>query len=67
MKNQKCFIQKRYAVIGPMEVIHLNAEGTVNYFERYGNTITSISNQMKDVPEAFKMQTEEQKAEVFTC
>jgi len=54
----------RYAVIGPMEVIHLNAEGTVNYFERYGNTITSISNQMKDVPEAFKMETEEQKAEV---
>ena len=50
-----------------MEVIHLNAEGTVNYFERYGNTITSISNQMKDVPEAFKMETEEQKAEVFAC
>ena len=54
-------------MIGPMEVIHLNAEGTVNYFERYGNTITSISNQMKDVPEAFKMETEEQKAEVYVC
>ena len=54
-------------MIGPMEVIHLNAEGTANYFERYGNTITSISNQMKDVPEAFKMETEEQKAEVYFC
>jgi len=54
----------RYAVIGPMEVIHLNAEGTYNYFERYGQTITGISNQLKGVPEAFKMETVEQKAEV---
>ena len=26
----------RYAFMGPMETIHLNAEGTQNYCDRYG-------------------------------
>ena len=29
----------RYATIGPYETIHLNAEGTQEYMEKYGETI----------------------------
>lgn len=54
----------RYAICGPMEVIHLNAEGITNYFERYGKTITSISGQLKGTPSCFKMETPEEVAEV---
>jgi len=54
----------RYAICGPMEVIHLNAEGIANYFERYGETITAITGQQKGTPECFKMSTPEDVAEV---
>ncbi|XP_038059636.1 lambda-crystallin-like isoform X2 [Patiria miniata] len=33
----------RYAFCGPFEVIHLNAEGTASYLERYGSTIQRVS------------------------
>ena len=33
----------RYAFMGPMETIHLNAEGTQNYCDRYGQTIFDVS------------------------
>lgn len=33
----------RYAFIGPLEVMHLNAEGMENYIERYGPTIEQVS------------------------
>ena len=29
----------RYDTIGPFETIHLNAEGTQEYMEKYGETI----------------------------
>lgn len=32
----------RYAFMGPMETIHLNAEGIVNYCDRYGEMIEDI-------------------------
>ena len=34
----------RYAFMGPMETIHLNAEGTQNYCDRYGEV--SSTNQL---------------------
>ncbi|XP_022094846.1 lambda-crystallin homolog [Acanthaster planci] len=33
----------RYAFCGPFEVIHLNAEGTASYLERYGSTIERVT------------------------
>ena len=39
-KDNEVFLQDgmgmRYAFMGPMETIHLNAEGTQNYCDRYG-------------------------------
>ena len=32
----------RYAFMGPMETIHLNAEGTQNYCDRYGEVLLPI-------------------------
>jgi L-gulonate 3-dehydrogenase len=54
----------RYAVCGPMEVIHLNAEGLKKYCETYGNTIFNVSTDFKGIPEAWKMDTPEGIAEV---
>lgn len=33
----------RYAFLGPLETAHLNAEGFVNYCQRYANTIHAVS------------------------
>lgn len=40
----------RYAFLGILETTHLNAEGFVNYCERYANTIHSVSNDFKPTP-----------------
>ena len=55
----------RYAVCGPMEVIHLNAEGLKKYCEVYGDTIHNVSTDFKGIPEAWKMDTPEGVAEVI--
>jgi L-gulonate 3-dehydrogenase len=33
----------RYAFMGPMETIHLNADGTQNYCDRYGHVSPGLS------------------------
>lgn len=40
----------RYAFMGPMETIHLNAEGIVSYCDRYGEMIYGISQQFGPTP-----------------
>lgn len=35
----------RYAFLGPLETAHLNAEGWLNYCERYSNSIYDVSYQ----------------------
>ncbi|XP_071800790.1 lambda-crystallin homolog [Asterias amurensis] len=40
----------RYAFCGPFEVIHLNAEGTSNYMERYGPTINRVTSSFGPPP-----------------
>lgn len=40
----------RYAFMGPLETAHLNAEGFVNYCERYANTIHAVSKTFKPLP-----------------
>lgn len=32
----------RYAFLGPLETAHLNAEGWLNYLERYGKAIYDV-------------------------
>jgi len=54
----------RWALLGPMETIHLNADGIKNYCEKYGNTIYNISSELGDIPSAWKMSTQEEKDEV---
>ena len=54
----------RYAFIGPMETIHLNAMGTEKYCETYGETIYNVSQDMGPIPEAWRMLTDEDKAKV---
>merc|ERR1712142_22931 len=54
----------RYAFMGPMETIHLNAEGTQNYCDRYGQTIFDVSSDLGPIPTGWKQETEEDKAEV---
>jgi len=54
----------RYAFMGPMETIHLNAEGTQNYCDRYGQTIFDVSSDLGPVPTGWKQETEADKAEV---
>ena len=44
----------RYAFMGPMETIHLNAEGTHNYCDRYGETIFNVSSDLGPVPSGWK-------------
>merc|ERR1712050_745428 len=42
----------RYAFMGPLETIHLNADGIMDYAERYSQKIEIVSNHMKkDVPD----------------
>uniref|UniRef100_A0A182PQL4 N-acetyltransferase domain-containing protein n=1 Tax=Anopheles epiroticus TaxID=199890 RepID=A0A182PQL4_9DIPT len=40
----------RYAFLGPLETAHLNAEGMLNYCERYCNTIYAVSQTMGPTP-----------------
>lgn len=40
----------RYAFLGPLETAHLNADGFVNYCERYSDTIRSVSEDFKPPP-----------------
>lgn len=40
----------RYAFLGPLETTHLNAEGFVNYCERYCKTIHAVSEDFKPLP-----------------
>merc|ERR1712080_37993 len=40
----------RYAFMGLMETIHLNAEGTQNYCDRYGETIYLVSSDLGPIP-----------------
>jgi len=54
----------RYAFMGPMETIHLNAEGTQNYCDRYGDTIYNVSSDLGPIPTGWKQATEMDKAEV---
>lgn len=54
----------RYAFMGPMETIHLNAEGTQNYCDRYGQTIYEVSSDLGPIPTGWKQETESDKAEV---
>jgi len=54
----------RYAFMGPMETIHLNAEGTQNYCDRYGETIYNVSSDSDPIPTGWKQESSEDKAEV---
>lgn len=40
----------RYAFLGILETTHLNAEGFINYCERYSKTIYEVSKTFKPVP-----------------
>jgi len=40
----------RYATIGPFETIHLNAEGTREYMEKYAETIKRVSSTFGPIP-----------------
>ncbi|KAJ6640598.1 Lambda-crystallin like, partial [Pseudolycoriella hygida] len=40
----------RYAFLGALETAHLNAEGMLNYCERYGKTIFEVSGTMGPTP-----------------
>jgi len=40
----------RYAFMGPFETIHLNAEGTRNYMDRYSSSIKRVSSDFRPVP-----------------
>ena len=55
----------RYAFMGPMETIHLNALGLKKYCQTYGETITNVSKTMGEIPSAWLMQTDEDKSKVF--
>jgi len=54
----------RYAFMGPMETIHLNAEGVQNYCDRYGETIYNVSEDLGPIPTGWKQETDSEKAEV---
>jgi len=54
----------RYAFMGPMETIHLNAEGTQNYCDRYGETIYNVSSDSAPIPTCWKQESDEDKATV---
>lgn len=40
----------RYAFLGPLETAHLNAEGFINYCERYSATINAVSHTFDPIP-----------------
>ncbi|KAJ1528750.1 hypothetical protein ONE63_007137 [Megalurothrips usitatus] len=40
----------RYAFLGALETAHLNAEGMLNYCDRYAPTINSVSHSMGPIP-----------------
>jgi L-gulonate 3-dehydrogenase len=54
----------RYAFLGPMETIHLNAHGLRKYCETYGETIYNVSSDMAAIPEAWLMRNDEEKAKI---
>merc|ERR1711935_682470 len=54
----------RFAFMGPMETIHLNAMGLKKYCETYGETIYNVSKTMGDIPSAWLMRTEEDKTKI---
>jgi len=56
-------IGMRYAFMGPMETIHLNADGTQSYCDRYGQTIYDVSSDQGPVPTGWKQESEADKAE----
>jgi len=53
----------RYAFMGPLETIHLNADGTQNYVDRYGETIYNVSQDLGEIPTGWRQQSEEDKKE----
>ena len=57
----------RYAFMGPMETIHLNAMGLKKYCETYGETISNVSKTMGDIPSAWLMKTESDISQVGCC
>ena len=54
----------RYAFMGPMETIHLNAHGLKKYCETYGETIYNVSSTMEGIPNAWLMRNDQEKAQV---
>ena len=40
----------RYAFIGPFETIHLNADGTENYMQKYSESIRRVSSSFGEIP-----------------
>ena len=54
----------RYAFIGPMETIHLNAEGTREYVEKYGHTVYNVSSDSGPIPTGWKNESDQDKSEV---
>ena len=54
----------RYAFMGPMETIHLNAMGLEKYCQTYGETISNVSKTMGEIPSAWLMQTDADKSQV---
>jgi len=54
----------RYAFMGPMETIHLNAEGTKNYCDRYGETIFNVSSDSGPIPTGWRQESVEDRREV---
>jgi len=54
----------RYAFMGPMETIHLNAEGTKNYCDRYGETIYNVSADSGPIPTGWTQTSEADRKEV---
>jgi len=54
----------RYAFMGPMETIHLNADGTQNYCDRYGETIYNVSSDSGPIPSCWRQKSSEDKATI---
>eukprot|EP00093_Oithona_nana_P006362 06362.XXX_347668_348795_1 [CDS] Oithona nana genome sequencing. len=54
----------RYAFMGPMETIHLNALGLKKYCQTYGETISNVSKTMGEIPSAWLMQTDADKSQI---
>lgn len=49
----------RYAFLGALETAHLNAEGMLNYCDRYGKTIYAVSETFGPIPKMTGPQAEE--------